>query len=38
VEHKTFSINADYIRKIDYSATSETSEGNAVKPAKKKAK
>jgi hypothetical protein len=26
VEHKTFSIKADYIRKIDYSAPSEASE------------
>jgi hypothetical protein len=32
VEHKTFSIKADYIRKIDYSAPSEAS---ASKPAKK---
>ena len=38
VEHKTFSIKADYIRKIDYSATTEASESKAAKPAKKKAK
>jgi len=38
VEHKTFSIKADYIRKIDYSAQSEASESKAAKPAKKKAK
>jgi len=38
VEHKTFSIKADYIRKIDYSATSEASESKTSKPAKKKAK
>ena len=38
VEHKTFSIKADYIRKIDYSATNEASESKAAKPAKKKAK
>jgi single-strand DNA-binding protein len=39
VEHKTFSIKADYIRKIDYSAPIEaTSEGKAAKLAKKKAK
>ena len=35
VEHKTFSIKADYTRKIDYSAPSEASEGKAVKTAKK---
>jgi single-stranded DNA-binding protein len=35
VEHKTFSIKADYIRKIDYSATNEASESKAVKAAKK---
>ena len=35
VEHKTFSIKADYIRKIDYSAPSEASESKAAKPAKK---
>ena len=34
VEHKTFSIKADYILKIDYSAPSEASESNAAKPAK----
>jgi hypothetical protein len=38
VEHKTFSIKADYIRKIDYSAPSEASDTKAAKPAKKKAK
>jgi len=35
VEHKAFSIKADYIRKIDYSAPNEASEGKAPKPAKK---
>jgi hypothetical protein len=35
VEHKTFSIKADYIRKIDYSAPNEVSESNAATPAKK---
>ena len=35
VEHKTFSIKADYIRKIDYSAPSEASESKVAKPAKK---
>ena len=35
VEHKTFSIKADYIRKIDYSAANEASESKAAKPAKK---
>jgi single stranded DNA-binding protein len=35
VEHKTFSIKADYIRKIDYSAPNEASDSNAAKPAKK---
>jgi hypothetical protein len=35
VEHKTFSIKADYIRKIDYSAQIEASESKATKPAKK---
>jgi len=35
VEHKTFSIKADYIRKIDYSAPNEASESKAAKPAKK---
>jgi hypothetical protein len=29
VEHKTFSIKADYILKIDYSAPSEASESKA---------
>jgi hypothetical protein len=38
VEHKAFSIKADYIRKIDYSAANEASESKAAKPAKKKAK
>jgi hypothetical protein len=38
VEHKTFSIKADYIRKIDYSAPNEGSETKATKPAKRKAK
>jgi hypothetical protein len=38
VEHKTISIKADYIRKIDYSAPSEASASKAAKPAKKKAK
>ena len=38
VEHKTFSIKADYIRKIGYSAPSEASESKTAKPAKKKAK
>ena len=38
VEHKTFSIKADYIRKIDYSAPNEASASKAAKPAKKKAK
>ena len=35
VELKTFSIKADYIRKIDYSAPNEPTENKAVKPAKK---
>jgi hypothetical protein len=35
VEHKTFSVKADYIRKIDYSAPNEASEDKAAKPAKK---
>jgi single-stranded DNA-binding protein len=35
VEHKTFSIKADYVRKIDYSAPSEASESTAAKPTKK---
>ena len=35
VEHKTFSIKADYIRKIDYSAPNEVSESKAATPAKK---
>jgi hypothetical protein len=35
VEHKTFSIKADYIRKIDYSAPNEAIESKAAKPAKK---
>jgi hypothetical protein len=35
VEHKTFSIKADYIRKIDYSALSEDSDNKAAKPVKK---
>jgi hypothetical protein len=35
VEHKTFSTKADYIRKIEYSASSEASESKAAKPAKK---
>jgi single-strand DNA-binding protein len=35
VEHKTFSVKADYIRKIDYSAPSEATESKAAKPAKK---
>jgi hypothetical protein len=35
MEHKTFSIKADYIRKIDYSAPNESSESKAVKPVKK---
>jgi single stranded DNA-binding protein len=34
-EHKTFSIKADYIRKIDYSAPGEVSDSEAAKPAKK---
>jgi len=34
VEYKTFSIKADYIRKIDYSAPNEASESKAAKPAK----
>ena len=38
VEHKTFSVKADYLRKIDYAAPSEANKGNAAKPAKKKAK
>ena len=38
VGHNTFSIKADYIRKIDYSAPSEASESKAAKPAKKKVK
>jgi single-strand DNA-binding protein len=38
VEHKTFSIKADYIRKIDYSAPNEASDTKAAKPAKKRAK
>ena len=38
VEHKTFSIKADYLRKIDYSAPNEARESKAAKPAKKKAK
>jgi hypothetical protein len=35
VEHKTFSIKADYIRKIDYSAPSEDGASKAAKSAKK---
>ena len=35
VEHKTLSVKADYIRKIDYSAQSEASESKAAKTAKK---
>jgi len=35
VENNTFSIKADYIRKIDYSAPSEPSESKAAKPAKR---
>jgi single stranded DNA-binding protein len=35
VEHKTFSIKADYIRKIDYSAPNEASDTKAAKPAKR---
>jgi hypothetical protein len=35
VEHKTFSIKADYIRKIDYTAPSKASENKTAKPAKK---
>jgi hypothetical protein len=38
VEHKTFSIKANYIRKINYSAPNEASGTKAAKPAKKKAK
>jgi single-stranded DNA-binding protein len=38
VEYKTFSIKADDIRKIEYSAPNEASESKAAKPAKKKAK
>ena len=38
VEHKTFSVKADYIRKIDYSAPSDASDIKVAKPAKKKAK
>jgi hypothetical protein len=34
-EHKTFSIKADYIRKIDYSAPSEARESKAAKLANK---
>jgi hypothetical protein len=32
VEHKTFSVKADYIRKIDYSAPSEATASEAAKP------
>jgi len=35
VEHNTFSIKADYIRKIDYSTPNEAGEGKAAKPARK---
>ena len=35
VEHRTISIKADYIRKIDYSSPNEASESNPAKPAKK---
>jgi hypothetical protein len=35
VENNTFSIKADYIRKIDYSAPSEPSESKAAMPAKR---
>jgi single-stranded DNA-binding protein len=35
VEHKTFSIKADYIRKIDYTAPNEASPSKAAKPAKR---
>jgi hypothetical protein len=35
MEHKTFSIKANYIRKIDYSALSETRDTMAAEPAKK---
>jgi single-stranded DNA-binding protein len=31
VEHKTFSVKADYIRKIDYAAPSEASESKSAK-------
>ena len=34
MKHKTFSIKADYIRKINYSAPNEASENKAAKPAK----
>ena len=33
--YKTFSIKADYIRKIDYSAPNEANESKAAKPVKK---
>jgi single-stranded DNA-binding protein len=35
VEHKTFSIKPDCIRKIDYSAPNEANNNKAAKPAKK---
>ena len=35
VEHKTFSIKADYIRKIDHSTPKEATAGKAAKAAKK---
>jgi hypothetical protein len=38
VEHKTFSIKADYIRKIDYLAPNEASASKAAKPTTKKPK
>jgi hypothetical protein len=38
VEHKTFSVKADYIRKIDYSAPNEASESKAAKKSASEAK
>jgi single-strand DNA-binding protein len=38
VEHKTFSIKANYIRKINYAKPEEDGAGAAAKSAKKKAK
>jgi hypothetical protein len=36
VEHKTFSIKADYIRKINYTKLEEDGDGAAAKSARKR--